>query len=131
MLSPPISIRLMSVALNLRVSPGLASLHPLPGFIFCPRGTFDRIVVLAAIYLPFHLAGLQFSATIISIYENHIRVEVFLSFWLNGKERAAAHCEQEAAESSLIAAPTASDRSRSPPDRHGKGTGKAASVRQL
>jgi hypothetical protein len=31
-------------------SPGLTSLHPLPGFIFCPRGTFDRIFVLAAIH---------------------------------------------------------------------------------
>src|ERR1019366_9684929 len=50
MISPFTSILLTSVALNPRLSPGLTSLHPLPVFIFCPRGTFDRIFVFAAIY---------------------------------------------------------------------------------
>jgi hypothetical protein len=81
---------LTSTALNPRVSPGLASLHPLPGFIFCPRGTFDRIFVFAAIYPPFPWP-VSIRPTVISIYENHIRVESLLFCWLNGKERAEAH----------------------------------------
>ena len=131
MISPFTSILLTSVALNPRLSPGLTSLHPLPVFIFCPRGTFDRIFVFVAICLPVLFPNFQFGTTVISVYKNHIRVETFLCFGLNGKKRPEAYRQPEAAGSSLVAAPPASDRSRSSPGRYGEGTGKTPGLRQL